>query len=142
MAITNHVVGGNSSDFSSTLANGGVYTELSQTADGSNGSVQYSITGQNFDASVAGNYNVDYSAEDDDFNPDVITDTVTVLPAQASGDNTEKFINGEEDRFGNDTTGTRYETTVQNPPADENQAGYFDENAFDPYELGNANANK
>jgi len=73
--------------------------------------------------------------------------TVSAAPA-VPADPVESFIDGSQDRFGNDTSGTTYETSVQGTQADpvivadEVQSGYFDENGLDPYELANANKNK
>jgi len=62
--------------------------------------------------------------------------TVTELPSSV-----DKFIDGSGDRFGRDVSGSTYESLVQTPPAGEVNAGLFDENSIDPYELANAKIN-
>ena len=52
------------------------------------------------------------------------------------------FIDGSEDRFGRDVSGSTYESLVQTPAAVAAvNAGLSDENALDPYELAAAKAN-
>ena len=47
----------------------------------------------------------------------------------------EDFISGEVDRFNNDTTGTKYEESVQdNTKITPEQSALFSEQALDPYE--------
>ena len=143
MAILTHDVNGNTTNFNTNLTVGDSWTVGTQTATADNGTVVYSIVGDTaVDTATAGTYPVQYSAEDDDNTPDVITESVIVAAAPAIPTDTEKFIDGSQDRFGNDTSGTGYETVVQTPPATEVQSGIFDENAIDPYELGHANKNK
>ena len=65
---------------------------------------------------------------------DTLDLVIKVLISQSSQD----FVDGKTDRYGNDTTGTKYEDTVQNPPAKSVQAAFFDEGAIDPYERSHA----
>ncbi len=141
MAITNHLVAANSSDFATDLGFGINFIPLSQTADSDTTGLVYEVTGQDAIINTTpGDYEVTYSADDDDTTPDLIVQTVTVLAA--SGTLNTAFDAGNENRDGSDTTGTVYDATVDLANAgtipSDSAAGYFDESALDPYEVANS----
>ncbi len=139
MAITNHLVAGNSSDYFNNITVGDTYTEATQTADSDTTGLSFSVSGSGIDTSIIGSYNVIYSANDDDGVPSVIQESVMVAAIDYPVD-PEDFVMGNIDRYGNDLTGTVFELTaklmdsgaITEIPA--YQSALFDENAFDPYE--------
>jgi len=140
--ITSHIINnieyvGGQSSFNTNLAVGANYSVLNQTAVGDNGSAVLTVSGDSsVDTNTAGNYSVIYSAIDDDLVTHDVTENV-IVAVQSS---TDSFNDGSQDRYGNDTSGTVYQTLVQqaqagNPPSAQSSA-LFDENALDPYEIG------
>ena len=67
------------------------------------------------------------------------TYTLTVTATSTGGVDSDGFKTGSNDRYGNDTSGTTYETTVTGASsgtvADAAQSAYFSEQGLDPYEV-------
>lgn len=129
-----------------TIVEGGVFVPPSITAIADDGTTDVSstVTGPvpSPDTNLVGTQNLVYTLPADGTNVATEITKTFKLIVTANPTNTEKFINGSQDRYGNDTTGTTYESAVQNPPADEFLSGLFDENSIDPYESAHANKNK
>ncbi len=139
MAITNHLVAGNSSDYFNNITVGDTYTEASQTANSDTTGLAFSVSGSGVDTSVIGSHNVIYSANDDDGIASVIQETVMVAAVSYPVD-PEDFVMGDIDRYGNDLSGTVFELTAKLMDSGAitelpvYQSALFDENAYDPYE--------
>ena len=78
-------------------------------------------------------------------NADVAIDTpatyTLTVTATSTGVDASGFKAGSNDRYGNDTSGTTYETTVTGASSgtvEYAQSAYFSEQGLDPYEVNNS----
>ena len=137
---------------SGSIAEGGSFSTPTFTAtDDSSGAIASPIvTGPvpAADVNTVGSQSLVYTLTT--ANADVAIDTpatytLTVTATSTSGVDVTGFVDGSNDRYGNDTSGTTYETetaiandgdplTVVN----DSSAAYFDEGSFDPYEVNRA----